>query len=136
MNVKEFFVKNKATIISVLSALLSLAVGLSGIDLGMKVGIIVAILVVVLPVFINLLTEGFNDKTVDLIVNAVSIIQQIIINANSAPLKAAEFPEDGTISEINKDNESEVTEDEVVIDESNIDIFTKEEIREFLLKGL
>lgn len=134
MNVKEFFDKNKATIISVLSALLSLAVGLSSINLGAKVGIIVAILVVVLPVFINLLTEGFNNKTVDLIVNAVSIIQQIIVNMNTPVLKAN--LENSVVDQFHEPVEGEEIEDEVVTEEPSEDIFTKEEIREFLLKGL
>ena len=129
MGIKEFIVKNKATIISILSAVLSLAIGLSKIDLGAKVGIIVAILVVVIPVLLNVMTEGFSDKTVDLIVNAVSIIQQIILGVNAQPLKAADIP-DGLAVDESEDFEDDVTEEEYKI------VFTKEEIKELLLKGL
>ena len=122
----DFIKKNKATIISVLTAVLSLAIGLSKLDLGVKVGAIIAILVVVIPVFINLLTEGFNDRTVDLIVNAVSIIQQILINTGAV------------VALGDVDVESETTTDigEVAPEEEDYSpiILTKDEIREMLLQ--
>ena len=122
----EYIKKNKAAIISVLTAILSLAVGLSSLDLGVKVGAIIAILVVVIPVFINLLTEGFNDTTVNLIVNAVSIIQKILV-ANGAVVVGTENTDTETIEDTEENEENE---------KSTPVEFTKEQIREMLLENL
>lgn len=126
---KKFFSENKATIISVLTAILSLAVGLSTLDLGVKVGAIIAILVVVIPIFINVLTEGFNDRTVNLIVNAVSIIQKILVANGMVAVGAGEESE-----------EIETVDVEDAVPEEIKPIapveFTKEQIKEMLLENL
>ncbi len=126
---KKFFSENKATIISVLTAILSLAVGLSTLDLGVKVGAIIAILVVVIPIFINVLTEGFNDRTVNLIVNAVSIIQKILVANGMVAVGAGEMPE-----------EIETVDVEDAVPEEIKPVapveFTKEQIKEMLLENL
>lgn len=125
---KKFFSENKATIISVLTAILSLAVGLSTLDLGVKVGAIIAILVVVIPVFINFLTEGFNDRTVNLIVNAVSIIQKILV-ANGMSVVGIE----AVIDEEEVNVEDAVPEKIKTVTPIE---FTKEEIKEMLLENI
>ena len=126
---KKFFAENKATIISVLTAILSLAVGLSTLDLGVKVGAIIAILVVVIPIFINILTEGFNDRTVNLIVNAVSIIQKILVANGMVTVGTGEVSE-----EIETVDVEDAVPDEI---KPVVPIeFTKEQIKEMLLENL
>lgn len=128
----EILNKYKPTILSVLAAILSLAVGLSSLDLGVKAGAIIAILIVTIPVFVNLLTEGFNDKTVNLIVNAVSIIQQIFI-ANNAKVVGNDYLKD--LKEVNVEDAvpEPIEEEEAIITPV---ILTKEEIKEMLLENL
>lgn len=76
--VKEFFKKNKATIVSVLSAILTLAIALSEIDMGAKVGIVTSILLVVIP-FLLALVEGKDmETTIKLLINAIVVIQDIV----------------------------------------------------------
>ena len=126
---KKFFAENKATIISVLTAILSLAVGLSTLDLGVKVGAIIAILVVVIPIFINILTEGFNDRTVNLIVNAVSIIQKILVANGMVTVGTGEVSEEIETVDV-EDAVPEEIKPVVPIE------FTKEQIKEMLLENL
>lgn len=115
-NIKKFINKNKATIISILSALLTFAISLSKIDMGAKVGIVVSILIVVLPVIISVLGGQDMEQSIKLLVNAITVIQQIV-----------------------KDNKKEeITEDEeaiVRVGEGQEDL-TEEEIRELITKGL
>lgn len=76
--VKDFFKKYKATIISVLSAILTLAIALSEIDMGAKVGIVTSILLVVIP-FLLALVEGKDmEATIKLLINAIVVIQDIV----------------------------------------------------------
>lgn len=116
-NIKNFINKNKATIISVLSALLTFAISLSKIDMGAKVGIVVSILIVVLPVIISVLGGQDMEQSIKLLVNAITVIQQIV-----------------------KDNKKEeVAEDEeaiVRVGEGQDTDLTEEEIRELITKGL
>ena len=115
-NIKNFINKNKATIISVLSALLTFAISLSKIDMGTKVGVVMSILIVVIPVIISVLGGQDMEQSIKLLVNAITVIQQIV-----------------------KDNKKEeVTEDEEAIakvGEGQEDL-TEEEIRELITKGL
>lgn len=76
--IKEFFVKNKATIISVLSAVLTFVIALSEIDMGAKVGIVISILLVVLPFIISVISGADTETNIKLLVNAITLIQQII----------------------------------------------------------
>ena len=76
--IKEFFVKNKATIISVLSALLTFAISLSEIDMGTKVGVVVSILIVVIPFIISVISGADMETNIKLLVNAITLIQAII----------------------------------------------------------
>lgn len=116
-NIKNFINKNKATIISILSALLTFAISLSKIDMGAKVGIVVSILIVVLPVIISVLGGQDMEQSIKLLVNAITVIQQIV-----------------------KDNKKEeVAEDEeaiVKVGEGQDTDLTEEEIRELITKGL
>ena len=115
-NIKNFINKNKATIISVLSALLTFAISLSKIDMGTKVGVVMSILIVVIPVIISVLGGQDMEQSIKLLVNAITVIQQIV-----------------------KDNKKEeVVEDEeaiVKVGEGQEDL-TEEEIRELITKGL
>lgn len=115
-NIKNFINKNKATIISILSALLTFAISLSKIDMGAKVGIVISILIVVIPVIISVLGGQDMEQSIKLLVNAITVIQQIV-----------------------KDNKKEeVVEDEEAIakvGEGQEDL-TEEEIRELITKGL
>jgi hypothetical protein len=115
-NIKNFINKNKATIISVLSALLTFAISLSKIDMGTKVGVVMSILIVVIPVIISVLGGQDMEQSIKLLVNAITVIQQIV-----------------------KDNKKEeVAEDEeaiVRVGEGQEDL-TEEEIRELITKGL
>lgn len=115
-NIKKFINKNKATIISILSALLTFAISLSKIDMGAKVGIVVSILIVVLPVIISVLGGQDMEQSIKLLVNAITVIQQIVKD----------------------NNKEEITEDEeaiVRVGEGQEDL-TEEEIRELITKGL
>ena len=77
-NIKNFINKNKATIISVLSALLTFAISLSKIDMGTKVGVVMSILIVVIPVIISVLGGQDMEQSIKLLVNAITVIQQIV----------------------------------------------------------
>jgi hypothetical protein len=116
-NIKNFINKNKATIISVLSALLTFAISLSKIDMGTKVGVVMSILIVVIPVIISVLGGQDMEQSIKLLVNAITVIQQIV-----------------------KDNKKEeVAEDEeaiVRVGEGQDTDLTEEEIRELITKGL
>jgi hypothetical protein len=116
-NIKNFINKNKATIISILSALLTFAISLSKIDMGAKVGIVVSVLIVVIPVIISVLGGQDMEQSIKLLVNAITVIQQIV-----------------------KDNKKEeVAEDEeaiVRVGEGQDTDLTEEEIRELITKGL
>lgn len=125
----EWIKTNKATIISVLTAILSLAVGLSSLDLGIKIGAIIAILVVIIPVFINFLTEGFNDRTVNLIVNAVAIIQKILVANGSTTVGVTAILDENQAINIEDAIPEEIKPVEPIE-------FTKEEIRQMLLENI
>lgn len=125
----EWIKTNKATIISVLTAILSLAVGLSSLDLGIKIGAIIAILVVIIPVFINFLTEGFNDRTVNLIVNAVAIIQKILVANGSTTVGVTAMLDENQAINIEDAIPEEIKPVEPIE-------FTKEEIRQMLLENI
>lgn len=114
-NIKNFINKNKATIISILSALLTFAISLSKIDMGAKVGIVTSILIVVIPVIISVLGGQDMEQSIKLLVNAITVIQQII-----------------------KDNKKEEIEDKeaVRVGEGQDTDLTEEEIRELITKGL
>jgi hypothetical protein len=117
-NIKNFINKNKATIISVLSALLTFAISLSKIDMGTKVGVVMSILIVVIPVIISVLGGQDMEQSIKLLVNAITVIQQIVKD--------------------NKKEEKEIAEDEEAIarvGEGQEDL-TEEEIRELITKGL
>jgi len=78
--VKEFFKKYKATIISILSAILTFAIAISEIDMGAKVGIVVSILLVVIPFLLALIEGKDMETTIQLLVNAIIVIQDIVKN--------------------------------------------------------
>lgn len=121
--IKEFFVKNKATIISVLSAVLTFVIALSKIDMGAKVGVVVSILLVVLPVIISIIGGNDMENTIKLLVNAITMIQQIIKAQKPSEEKVVGASED-------TDVEAEVEEEKDVLE------LTEEEIKELLVKGL
>lgn len=79
-DIKVFFEKNKATVISVLSALLTFVIALSKIDMGAKVGIVVSILLVVIPFLISVISGSDMETNIKLLVNAITVIQQIVKN--------------------------------------------------------
>ena len=113
--IKEFFTKNKATIISVLSALLTFVVALSEIDMGAKVGIVVSILLVVIPFIISVISGADMETNIKLLVNAITVIQAIIRDRTA------------------------ITEDfdgNVVVGANFLKEYTEEEIKELLTKGL
>ena len=83
-DIKVFFEKNKATIISVLSALLTFVIALSKIDMGAKVGIVVSILLVVIPFVISVVSGADMETNIKLLVNAITVIQQIVKNQKEA----------------------------------------------------
>lgn len=116
-NIKNFINKNKATIISILSALLTFAISLSKIDMGAKVGIVISILIVVLPVIISVLGGQDMEQSIKLLVNAIIVIQQIVKDTKKE--KVAEDEE--TIAKVGEGQDTDLTE---------------EEIRELITKGL
>lgn len=111
-NIKKFINKNKATIISILSALLTFAISLSKIDMGAKVGIVVSILIVVLPVIISVLSGQDMEQSIKLLVNAITVIQQIV-----------------------KDNKKDDSDKNIVRANDGTEL-TEEEIKELITKGL
>ena len=113
--IKEFFVKNKATIISILSALLTFTIALSKIDMGAKVGIVVSILLVVIPFLISVISGADMETNIKLLVNAIVLIQDII--------------RDRTAKE-------EVVDGDIVVGADFLKEFTEEEIKEIITKGL
>ena len=113
--IKEFFVKNKATIISVLSALLTFVVSLSDINLGTKVGVVVSILIVVIPLLISIISGADMETNIKLLVNAITLIQAIIRDRTA---------------------KTETIEDNVVVGADYLKEFTEEEIKDIITKGL
>lgn len=106
--VKEFFKKYKATIISVLSAILTFAIAISEIDMGAKVGIVISILIVVIPFLLALIEGKDMETTIQLLVNAIVVIQDIVKNSKKK--------EDGVVGASRE--------------------LTEEDIRELITKGL
>lgn len=76
--IKDFFIAHKTKIVSILSAILTFVIALSNIDMGAKVGIVVSILIVILPVLIALISNKDIETTINLLVNAIVVIQDII----------------------------------------------------------
>lgn len=111
--IKDFFKKNKATIVSVLSAILTFAIALSKIDMGAKVGIVVSILLVVIPFLIAVINGEDINTTVQLLVNAITVIQKIVQESKK------------------KDNDNQIVGASIVEKE-----LTEEEIKELITKGL
>lgn len=111
-NIKNFINKNKATIISILSALLTFAISLSKIDMGAKVGIVTSILIVVIPVIISVLGGQDMEQSIKLLVNAITVIQQIV-----------------------KDNKKDNSDKNIVRANDGTEL-TEEEIKELITKGL
>jgi UDP-N-acetyl-D-mannosaminuronate dehydrogenase len=113
--VKDFFKKYKATIVSVLSAILTLAVALSEIDMGTKVGIATSILLVVIP-FLLALVEGKDmETTINLLVRAIVVIQDVLKEKKTVVYENGVY-KDGVTKASRK--------------------LTEEEIRELITKGL
>lgn len=113
--IKEFFVKNKATIISVLSALLTFAISLSKIDMGTKVGVVISILIVVIPFIISVISGDDMETNIKLLVNAITLIQAIIRDRTA---------------------QTETIEDNAVVGADYLKEFTEEEIKDIITKGL
>lgn len=119
--IKDFFNKYKATIISILSAILTFAIAISGIDMGARIGIIVSIVIVIVPIMLSILNGDDMNTTVQLLVNAITVIQQIV-----------------------KESQSTTTEEQVVsanpnreeVETAKAQELTEEEIRELITKGL
>lgn len=108
---KEFFKKNKATIVSVLSAILTFVIALSQIDMGAKIGIVISILLVVLPFVIAVISGEDINTTIQLLVNAITVIQKIVKE--------------------NKEDNEKVVGASIVKKE-----LTEDEIKELITKGL
>lgn len=113
--VKEFFKKNKATIVSVLSAILTLAVALSEIDMGAKVGIVVSILIVVIPFFLAVIEGKDMETTINLLVRAIVVIQDVLKEKKTVVYENGVY----------KDGVTKASGE-----------LTEEEIRELITKGL
>lgn len=111
----EFIKENKAKIIAVLTAILTFIISLSQIDMGMKVGIVCSILVVVIPVIIAFIEGSDMNKTITLLVNAITVIQEIV------------------------KNKTDIVEDcqgDTILGTSSFKEYTEEEIKEIITKGL
>ena len=104
--IRNFFTKNKSAIIAVLSAILTFTISISQIDMGAKVGIVVSILLVVLPLIISIISGEDIDKTIKLLVNAITVIQQIVKQQQGADVKVV-----GASSK--KKNILDLTEEEI-----------------------
>lgn len=104
--IKTFFEKNKATIVAVLSAILTFVISISRIDMGAKVGIVVSILLVILPFIISVINGDDLDKTIKLLVNAIVVIQQIVKQGQGIDVKTVE-------SSKKKKNVLDLTEKEI-----------------------
>ena len=113
--VKDFFKKNKAIIVSVLSATLTLAVALSEIDMGAKVGIVVSILIVVIPFLLAVIEGKDMETTINLLVRAIVVIQDVLKEKKTVVYENGVY-KDGVTKASRK--------------------LTEEEIRELITKGL
>lgn len=74
----EFIKANKAKIVAVLTAILTFVISISEIDMGAKMGIVCSILIVVIPVIISFIEGNDMNKTITLLVNAITLIQKIV----------------------------------------------------------
>ena len=111
----EFIKENKAKIVAILTAILTFVISLSEIDMGMKVGIVCSILIVIIPVIISFIEGSDMNKTITLLVNAITVIQAIVRDRTAV---AEDF--DGN----------------TVVGANFLKEFTEEEIKELITKGL
>ncbi len=104
--IKDFFKKNKSTIVAILSAILTFTISISQIDMGAKVGIVVSILLVILPFIISVVNGDDLEKSIKLLVNAIVVIQQIVKGQNDEAVV-------GTSESEQTKNILDLTEDEI-----------------------
>ncbi len=102
----DFFKKNKAKVVALLTALLTFIISVSQIDMGTKMGIVCSILIVVIPVIISFINGEDMETTIKLLVNAITVIQQIV--------KAEKKQENKEVVGANQDADMlELTEEEI-----------------------
>lgn len=101
----DFFKKNKAKVVALLTALLTFVISVSQIDMGTKMGIVCSILIVVIPVLISLINGEDMETTIKLLVNAITVIQQIV--------KAEKKQENKEVVGASQEDMLELTEEEI-----------------------
>lgn len=106
---------HKAAILTVVSALITFLTSISSLTSDVKAGAIVSILLVVLPIMYSFLKDGLTDQVLKMIVNAVSTIQEIIVNYGMFDVTTPEGK---------------------VLSSGSTSLLTEEEIRERITKGL
>lgn len=110
----KFIKENKGKIIAILTAILTFVISMSEIDMGAKMGIVCSILIVIIPIIISLIEGNDMNKTITLLVNAITVIQQIVKNQKEV---------------------ENISEDVVGADKDILDL-TKDEIKELITKEI
>ena len=88
--IKTFISEHKAQIITVITGIVSLLVAINtNITTSTKVGLGITFITVALSILLTVLKNGFTDETVDLIVKAIQIIQEIITTEESTEVVSA-----------------------------------------------
>ena len=111
----EFIKENKAKITAILTALLTFIISISEINMGTKMGVVCSILIVAIPVIVSFVEGNDMNKTITLLVNAITVIQAIVRDRTA------------------------VTEDfdgNTIVGADYLKEFTEEEIKELITKGL
>lgn len=77
--IKTFISEHKAQLVTVITGVVSLLVAINtNIATSTKVGLGITFITVALSILLTVLKNGFTDETIDLIVKAIQIIQEII----------------------------------------------------------
>lgn len=72
---------HKAQIITIITGMLSLLVAINkDITMGAKAGLVITFMTVALSMLLSVIQTGFSDETIRLIVKAIQIIQEIVVN--------------------------------------------------------
>lgn len=88
--IKTFISEHKAQIVTVVTGIISLLVAINtNITTSTKVGLGITFITVALSILLTVLKNGFTDETVDLIVKAIQIIQEIITTEESTEVVSA-----------------------------------------------
>lgn len=88
--IKDFIKTHKAQMITILTGVISFLVAVNdNITTTAKVGMIITLATVVCSALVSVLQKGFSNETIDLLVRAIQIIQNMIIESKNPKVVGA-----------------------------------------------